>query len=93
MDGFAWAQNNLNADTPHHLQNHGVNVYFAPEIPYETKVVDLANGRVTRFPTGEHRPQNGYFADYNSLANYCGAHSIPFSETNGQVSVEPIRTH
>jgi hypothetical protein len=90
VEEFAWAQNNLGADTPHHLQDRGVNVYFAPEIPYETKVVNLANGRVERFATGEHRPERGYYADYGSLERFCREHGISFSETNGQVSVDPI---
>lgn len=92
MDGFAWAQENFNVKTPHELQSRGVNVYFAPEIPTGTKVVNLGNGHVEQFRDGEQRPASGYFANDATLAHYCREAGIPLVETNGQMSTEPTGT-
>ena len=54
MQGFEWAEHNLGVKTPHELQSEGVNVYFAPMIAPEEKVVNLANGRVERFFEDAH---------------------------------------
>jgi hypothetical protein len=92
MDGFEWAQNNLDifgADSPHGLQAHGVNVFFAPNIASNIKLVDLGTGRVVRFVNGEKRPLSGYYADYESLARFCRKHGLPLVETTGWVSTEP----
>jgi hypothetical protein len=92
MDGFEWALDNLadyGADSPHGLQAQGVNVFFAPNIEPNTKVVDLGTGRVVRFVDGERRPLRGYYADYESLGRFCRKRGIPLVETNGQVSTEP----
>lgn len=90
MDGFEWAENNLGAQTPHQLQNDGVNVYFAPLIAPNEKVVNLANGVVERFVEDEPRPEHGYYAEFESLARYCRARGLPLTETNGQVSIQPV---
>jgi hypothetical protein len=93
MDGFTWALNNLatyGADSPHGLQALGVNVFFAPNISPDTKVVDLDTGRIMRFVDGERRPLSGYFAEFDSLARFCLKRGIPLIETNGQVSVDPV---
>lgn len=93
MEGFEWALNNLGdygAVSPHDLQAHGVNVFFAPNISPDTKVVDLSNGRIVRFETNERRPLKGYFAEFDSLERFCLKHHIPLIETNGQVSTEPV---
>lgn len=87
MEGFDWAQNNLGAQSPHQLQSEGVNVYFAPNIAPDDKVVNLENGTVQRFQEGEHRPLHGYFADVTSLREYRRVHGLPLIETNGQMSV------
>jgi len=92
VQGFAWAEGNFDVSTPHELQAKGVNVYFAPEIPYNTQVVNLANGHIDHFPSGAHRPQQGYFADYASLERYCMQTGTPLVQTDGQVSTEPITT-
>lgn len=92
MEGFEWAQNSLDAATPHELQERGVNVYFAPNIPVGVSVVDLGTGMVRRFPDDNVRPQGGYYADYDSLERYCRETGLPLTETNGQVSVQPVGT-
>lgn len=92
MRGFEWGLDNLadyGGDSPHGLQALGVNVYFAPNIASDVKLVDLDTGRIVRFVDKEHRPLSGYFADYDSLARFCLKHGIPLVETNGQVSTEP----
>src|SRR4051794_37818559 len=89
MEGFAWATNNLDAGTPHELQNWGVNIYFAPQIPPATRVVDLAGGLVAEFPNEGECPTTGYYADYDSLVRYCRKTGIPFSDYEGQASVLP----
>jgi ATP-binding cassette subfamily B protein len=89
MQGFEWAENNLGVGAPHELQARGVNVFFAPDIAPDTKVVDLAQGRVEWFPDGAARPQRGYYADYDGLVRYCRAHDIALTETNGQMSTLP----
>jgi len=90
MEGFEWAANNLGVNDPHELQARGVNVFFAPNISPDIKVVNLGNGQVETFVDGEERPETGYYADYDGLVRYCRKHGLPFSETNGQVSVLPV---
>lgn len=90
MQGFEWAENNLSVQTPHQLQDEGVNVYFAPMIAPNEKVVNLANGHVERFTEDEHRPKSGYYAEFGSLTRFCRYHGIPLTETDGQVSTEPV---
>lgn len=92
VERFEWAQNNFGVETPHQLQSQGVNVFFAPNISPDTKVVNLEDGRVQLFVPEEHRPQEGYYADYESLARYCRERGIPLVETNGQMSTEPMET-
>jgi hypothetical protein len=92
MQGFEWAENNFGVQTPHELQNEGVNVYFAPMIAPDEKVVNLANGRVERFFAHEHRPQTGYYAEFDSLERFCRRRGLPLVETDGQVSIEPAGT-
>lgn len=90
MKGFEWAENNLGVQTPHELQDKGVNVYFAPMIAQDEKVVNLANGRAERFVETEPRPKTGYYAEFTSLERFCRANKLPLTETDGQVSVLPI---
>ena len=90
MEGFEWAENNLGVQTPHQLQDQGVNVYFAPMIAPDEKVVNLANGRVERFAEDEPRPDTGYYAEFGSLERFCLANKLPLTETDGQASVLPV---
>lgn len=90
MEGFTWAENNLGVQRPHQLQDQGVNVYFAPMIAPNQKVVNLENGHVERFVDDEPRPQHGYYAEFASLARYCRYHGLPLTETDGQVAVQPV---
>lgn len=90
MEGFEWAENNLGVPTPHQWQDEGVQVYFAPNIAPDEKVVNLANGREERFLEHEHRPQRGYYAEFASLARYCRYRGLPLTETDGQVSIQPV---
>lgn len=90
MEGFEWAENNLGARSPHTLQDQGVNVYFAPMIAPNQKVVNLANGRIERFAESESRPERGYYAEYDSLERFCRETNIPLNETDGQASVLPM---
>ena len=89
MEGFEWAQNNLGADTPHQLQSWGVNVYFAPNVPPDQKMVNLADGRVESVRSGQQPAQDGYYADFEGLIHYCRQNGLPFTETDGLVSVLP----
>lgn len=90
MEGFAWAENNLGVQTPHQLQDGGVNVYFAPMIAPNEKVVNLADGRVGQFFEDEPPPDAGYYAEFTSLERFCRAHELPLNETDGQISILPI---
>jgi hypothetical protein len=90
VEGFEWAENNLGVQTPHQLQDRGVNVFFAPMITPNEKVVNLANGRIERFLEDEPRPGAGYYAEYASLERFCLANNLPLTETDGQASVLPI---
>ena len=90
VDRFEWAENNLGAQEPHQLQDRGVNVYFAPMIAPDEKVVNLANGRIERFTADEPRPEAGYYAEYDSLERFCRAYELPLTETDGQASILPI---
>lgn len=90
MEGFEWAENNLDIPMPHQLQDRGVNVYFAPNIARNEKVVNLANGRVERFVEDEPRPNTGYYAEFASLERFCRANKLPLNEIDGQASVLPI---
>lgn len=51
-----WAEANLEAGDPHQLQDEGVNVYFAPNISPDLKVVNLANESIELFMPEEERP-------------------------------------
>jgi hypothetical protein len=87
--GFDWAQNNLSVGTPHQLQDRGVQVYFAPNIPSDIKLVNLATGTLATYYPGEDRPPgNTFYAEYDSLRRYCEEHDMPFIETGGSVSVD-----
>jgi hypothetical protein len=88
MQYFQWAENNLNVQTPHELQDRGVQVYFAPNIPANVKLVDLEDGTVDSFHDGEERSRVGYYADYDSLQRYTREHNLPFLESEGRVSVD-----
>ena len=88
MEFFEWAQNNLAVETPHELQARGVQVYFAPNIPSNVKLVNLRTGRVVSFHVGEQRPLNGYYAEYDSLQRYAEKYRLPFAEIEGLVIVE-----
>lgn len=90
MDEFEWAVNNLGIESPHELQDRGVNVFFAPNIDQECRVVNLADGRVNSFWSEEHLPLSGLYADYEGLMRYAEQRGMPFSETNGQVSFQPV---
>ncbi|MEA2639777.1 MAG: hypothetical protein QOF51_1171 [Chloroflexota bacterium] len=90
MQGFEWAEDNFDATGPHEIQNRGLQVYFAPNIPPNTKVVNLANGVVEQFRDGEERPQHGYYADFESLERFCRKYHIPLNEINGIVSTLPV---
>lgn len=89
MQYFEWAQNNFDVQTPHELQDRGVQVYFAPNIPADVKLVNLETGDIVQFHPGEFRRDVGYYAQYDSLQRYCREHGIPFVETSGIVSVTP----
>jgi hypothetical protein len=91
MEGFEWAENNFGTQTPHQLQSEGVNVYFAPMIAPNEKVVNLAQGRVERFADDEPRPDSGYYAEFESLERFCRYRGLPLIETDGQVSIQPAR--
>ena len=93
VPGFAWAEHNLGADTPHGLQDQDVDVHFAPNIPSDAKVVNLANGRIARFFDAEERPEQGYYADFQTLARYCEGKGLLLIETNGQAEIEAIAPH
>jgi hypothetical protein len=88
MENFERAQNNLRVDTPHSLQDRRVQVYFAPNVPADVKIVELGTGSITSFHEGEERSQVGYYADYDSLRRYAQEHDLPFIETEGIVSVD-----
>ena len=87
MAEFDWATNNLDVATPQELQSQGVNVYHAPQIAPEQRVVDLSDGRVTQFEADQSRPSTGLYADYEGLERYCRKVGLPLSETGGQASV------
>ena len=91
MENFEWAQNNLAVDTPHHLQDRGVQIYFAPNVPRERKIVELGTGSITQFGDNETRSQVGYYADFDSLQRYAREHDLPFTEMNGQVVMDGPR--
>jgi len=88
MDGFEWGQNVLGGNTPEELQRRGLNVYVAPNVPRDTKVVDLATGRIDSFRAQEHRPGTGYYADFDSLARYCQRNGVGLLETGGVAVVQ-----
>jgi len=88
VEGFEWAENSLDAQSPHQLQNEGVNVYFAPNIAPNEKVVNLANGLVERFAEDEPRPLRGYYAEFESLDRFCRYRQLVLIETDGQISIQ-----
>ncbi len=89
MKGFEWAENNLDAHDPHELQDRGVQVYFAPNVRAGEWIVDLADGRVDVLQEEEPKPQQGYFAQLESLERFCRREGIPLSERDGYVVTWP----
>jgi hypothetical protein len=89
MERFSWAENNLRADDPHELQHKGVQVYFAPNVPANERLVDLESGRVDTLQDGEPKPKRGYFAELESLGRYCRRAGIPLSEQDGRMVAVP----
>lgn len=95
MDGYQWAEQNIDArlrsdlSSPRALQECGVQVYFAPQIPSEEKLVNLRDGRVERFLDGEDRPGEGYFAGWESLERFCRREGVPLNEVNAQAVLLP----
>lgn len=89
MQGFEWAKAQLGVRTPYDLESKGVTVFFAPHIQDDLKVVDLADGRVVRYPTGEPRPRSGYFADYETLVDFCSASGASVAEADGSLRLIP----
>jgi hypothetical protein len=57
--GFDWAQDSVDVDTPHELQGRGVQVYFAPNVPSDVKLVNLVSGTLATYHDGEDRPPRG----------------------------------
>ena len=78
-----WAAANLRCADPHDLEARGVNVYFAPNVKRDVKVVNLADGRIDSFRENEHIPPEGYFAEYASLEAYCRRWGAPLLEVEG----------
>lgn len=96
MRNFEWAEGNIagrapvDVSTPHALQDQGVQVYFAPQIESGRKLVNLATGRVERFFEEERRPDEGYYADFDSLERFCRRHGLPLQEIDAQAVMLPI---
>lgn len=88
--GLDWALDNLRVSSLDDLERHRVNVFYAPNVAIETKVVNLANGRVVTFARGEERPQSGFFAEYDSVERHCRREGIPLEEVNGQLSASAL---
>lgn len=88
MEWFEWAEHNLYVASPHELQeDRGVQVYFAPNIPSDVKLVNLGTGRVVSFHKGEERPLHGYYADYESLRRHAMRNGRSLEESGGLVLV------
>lgn len=87
MDSFAWAENNLDVQTPDELEQRGLSVAVAPNIASTERVVNLADGRVEVLQPGEERPQRGYYVAVTELDEYCRDSGLTLLETNGQVSL------
>jgi hypothetical protein len=88
MNDFEWGHDALGANTPEELQRRGLNVYFAPNVPPNAKVVNLANGRVAWFQAQQRPPTGGYFADFDSLLRYCERNGAGLLETDGLAVVQ-----
>ncbi len=90
MEHYEWAEANLEGrvdpevSTPHDLQRAGVHVYFAPHIEADRKVVNLGTGEVEQFFADEGRPQEGYYADFDSLEQFCRRNGLPFQEVDAR---------
>jgi hypothetical protein len=89
MQGFAWAEHNLGVPTPHDLQTRGGNVFFAPNVSPQTRVVDLGRGAVRQCQASQPSPTTGYYAAADALPRYAQAHGLALSETHGQASTAP----
>lgn len=95
MDGFEWAQQNIeprvrgDIPSPQALQERDVQVYFAPMIASDQKLVNLADGRIEQFFEGEEQPESGYFAEFDSLEQFCRREGIPPSEVDAQAVMLP----
>lgn len=96
MKDFEWAEGNLqgrveaDVSSPRRLQEAGVQVYFAPQVDSDRKLVNLTNGRVEQFFADERRPQEGYYADFDSLERFCRREGLPLQETDAQAVLLPV---
>lgn len=89
ITGIDWALNNLQVESVEQLQRGTVNVYRTPNIPDETKVVNLDDGQVLTFFQGQERP-DGFFAEIETLERYCLREGIPLAEVEGQLTVSAL---
>jgi hypothetical protein len=92
MERFEWGERNFGVRSPHDLQQRGINVYFAPEVARERKLVNLADGRVDQVFAEQDPPREGYYADFEALEEYCRQTGRPLAETDGTVSLQPSTT-
>lgn len=87
MQGFEWAVKNLSVRTPYELESKGVNVFFAPHITPDVRVVDLSDGKIRGFSPDDKRPSSGYYAELESMKRYCSENGASLGEEDGAVSL------
>lgn len=84
-----WAAHNLGVHDIEELRAQGVQVYAAPKVDVDVKVVSLADGRVDTFHASERRPQRGYYVAYERLQRHCLERGLALQEVDGVISLLP----
>lgn len=76
MDGFGWAENNLDVRTSEELEQRGLTVAVAPNVR-PAEIFEWANCR----------PQRAFYMVARNLDQHCLEHGLRLLQTNRQVSL------
>jgi hypothetical protein len=80
-----WASRNLGVSNVHDLQSRKVGVHLAPGLPVGIKLVRLSDGKVDVVQPQEHPRHDGYYAEEESLLEYCRTVGLSFREADGYI--------
>ncbi len=83
MAAFYWMTHVFGASTPAELRGYGIEVYEAPEVPSDRRVVNLVNGVVVDFAEEGEMPATGFYADFDEILSLAEQRGAPLGEQSG----------